>query len=875
MKLVKGRRRDMMGMLTAVVLLAVLLSSVSANSSNPGQPLLNDIGGIVSFAGTDKPVIGAEVVTARANLVRVATTNERGEYTISDLIGGSYTVSVRPVEPPSTVSPDWVFTDEPQVIDLPPSRQVNLSVTTADVTVVGSLAAPGSIGFSEGNRAWVRAENQEGQGNTVQVSADGQFSIQVLPGAVLLRVVLENPAWATAPEVTGMAYFGESGETILVDGDPGTTAIDPIGIDLKAASITGQVRVQGGASSEPGVAIPVRAWRIDGTEYEQTLTDEAGNYVLPITEGSWLIRAVPGSGQDFVPAESPQLQRGVQTGEERQQDLLIAVADVEISGRAVDSVSGEALGAGADGRVYSLYRDPASSKAIMGPAAALVDGEFTLKLAASVAMSYSVGLHFPMDGEYTALSRAQLNLNNPPASLDIPVAADNSRISGTLRNRDGSAARGVPAVVLGASDSGGWARTYVNPVTANYRLDVVSTELRGNGGSTWRVRPIVDPSTGYVLQRPALERVFLPYNNGEGSNVGGIDFTVIDIDSLGRISGQVLGPGDEPAKYARVAISEISADSSTALRVWTYTNREGWYERAVPPGRYRVTAYWWRQGNRIIDPAPVQVEVATEQQVAANLSFRSSDVTLSGSVSYQGAAYPGLVRARSEDGAVVHSRAQDDGQYELALRSGLSWTIQAVSSDESSFLRSQAEQAIPAISNSTATLPELVLELAAPIPESQIFSFEAELDQIFTMGDGSQVQVPAGAIQSSGSTILTVRPLPELQSAGNLEPISFGYRLNAYDSNRRPLSKFASPVTLILPFAASDLAALGVTPEQLVPAYWDEATSSWKPVENVIVVVDQNGDGEVQISVDHFTDFALLAGLNSGALQSYLPVIIQ
>lgn len=875
MKLVKGRRRDMMGMLTALVLLAALLGSVSANNSNPGQPVLNDIGGIVSFAGTDRPVVGAEVVAARANLVRAATTNESGEYTVSDLIGGSYTVSVRPVEPPGTVSPDWVFTDEPQVVELPPSRQVNFQVTTADVTVVGSLAAPGNSGFSEGNRAWVRAENQEGQGNTVQVSADGQFSIQVLPGTVLLRVALENPAWATAPELTGMAYFGASGETIQVDGDPSTTVIDPLGIDLKAASITGQVRVQGGASSEPGVAIPVRAWRIDGTEYEQTFTDETGNYVLPVTEGSWLIRAVPDSGQDFVPAESPQLQRRVQTGEERQQDLLIAVADVEISGRAVDSVSGEALGAGVDGRVYSLYGDPASSKAIMGPAAVLADGEFTLKLASSVTMSYSVGLHFPVDGEYTALSRAQLNLNNPPASLDIPVAADNSRISGTLRNRDGSAARGVPAVVLGASDSGGWARTYVNPVTANYNLDVVSTELRGNGGSTWLVRPIVDPSTGYVLQRPALERVFLPYNNGEGSSVDGIDFTVIDLDSLGRISGQVLAPGDEPAKFARVAISEISADGGTALRVWTYTNHEGQYERALPPGNYRVTAYWWHRGNQLIEPAPVQVEVATEQQVEANLSFRRSDVTLSGSVRYEGGPYPGLVRARSEDGAVVHSRARDDGSYELALRSELSWTVQAVSSDESSFLRSQAEQVIPELSNSVATLPELVLEVAAPIPESQIFSFEADIDQIFTMGDGSQIQVPAGAMQSSGDTILTVRPLPELESDSDLEPISFGYRLHAYDSNGRPLSKFASPVTLVIPFAASDLAALGVTPEQLVPAYWDEATASWKPVENVVVVVDDNGDGEVRISVDHFTDFALLAELDSGAFQSYLPVIIR
>src|SRR5262249_5473490 len=98
-----------------------------------------------------------------------------------------------------------------------------------------------------------------------------------------------------------------------------------------------------------------------------------------------------------------------------------------------------------------------------------------------------------------------------------------------------------------------------------------------------------------------------------------------------------------------------------------------------------------------------------------------------------------------------------------------------------------------------------------------------------------------------------------------------GYRLQAFDASRLPISHFNSDVTLAIPFTAAQLAALGVTPEQLVPSYWDEATASWKPVPNVSVETDVNGDGTVFISVNHFTDFALTP--SSATYVTFLPLM--
>lgn len=86
------------------------------------------------------------------------------------------------------------------------------------------------------------------------------------------------------------------------------------------------------------------------------------------------------------------------------------------------------------------------------------------------------------------------------------------------------------------------------------------------------------------------------------------------------------------------------------------------------------------------------------------------------------------------------------------------------------------------------------------------------------------------------------------------------------------ITHFNAPITIVLPFTAAQLDALGLAPEDLVPSYWDEATASWKPVENVTVSVDAaTGDGTVNVQVDHFTDFALMAPSEGG--QVFLPLV--
>ena len=118
-----------------------------------------------------------------------------------------------------------------------------------------------------------------------------------------------------------------------------------------------------------------------------------------------------------------------------------------------------------------------------------------------------------------------------------------------------------------------------------------------------------------------------------------------------------------------------------------------------------------------------------------------------------------------------------------------------------------------------------------------------------------------------------MRPLAELADDGGAQPVSFGYRLNAFDENHLPVDHFNTPVTLSMPFTAAQLAALGVTPEDLVPSYWDTATQSWKPVPNYSLQVNVDGSGVLSLAVSHFTDYGILADYLP--LRTFMPLITR
>lgn len=759
--------------------------------------------------------------------------------------------------------------------DADPFAVAQVDPADLSVTLVGTVLPPVGESYTALNRPLVRATSQEGEGATTMVAADGSFSVGALPGAILITVIVTNPAWDDPTGISGLVYFAEAGDTVTVDADPATAAVDPIQLVVKRSTIGGQVTVADTGAPAPA-GIPVRAWRLDGAEYEETSTNTDGSYSLRLVAGAWMVRAVPEpdpqAATAYVPAEPPR-RVNVADGATATQDLSIATADILVRGQAVDSVTLQPA-TGLDGRANSLYRADTGRPAV-GPTAPLEDGAFTLRLASSLATTYTIGLYLPADAGYTAEARHTAAFAPGTTQITIPVTPINASIAGSLVRRDGTPLTGVAGAIYGFGESGAWARTRVNPATGAYTLPVSTSDRDGEGGTTWAVRAFVDPSSGYIVQRPRAQRVFVPFDSGGGADVTGIDFTTVALSEFGVVRGRVVapGPGAQPIPLPGVRVAARPTDDAGGPTRWDYTDRRGEFTLRLPAGGYALSAHRGpahSPANLLVEPAPLRVVVAAQATLAGQeLVFRAADAVLTGTVTLDGVSHPALVRARSSDGATVAARAGDDGAFRLRLLAGLTWSVEAVSSDQSTFLRSARAEVTPAVGAN----PPLALVLAPvdDLPETLAFAFDPALDQIFELGNGSRVEAPAGAFAAAGDGVLTVRPLPEVQSSAGAEPVSFAYRLHAY-VDRAPVFRFLSPITLVIPFSAEQLAALGVTPEQLVPAYWDEASASWKPVETVAVITDDTGGGEVRMSVEHFTDYALVT---SAERLAFLPSVTR
>src|SRR5262245_46212874 len=645
-------RRMWLGLAALLMLAGLAANGVRAAAPNPAAAH-NTLEGNVLITG-DGPATQAVVVALQDEVHTRATVDSSGAYSMT-LESGDWRVTVAP-PPPSTLSPTWVYTGEAQFVNfngnpdpISPTRRLDFTAMPANATVTGRLIAPGGASFDGANQAWVRAHNQEGQGNTVQVAADGTFTIHVLPGNTMLRLALENQSWAPPTTLAGMEQF-------IADGESWNTG--DLTLLEKQATITGAVLDEEGHTV---AGMPVRAWRRDGSEVTDVVSDASGNYTVHVISGTWELRATPPLTSTFVAAQPPQRVVLPDDTAHRTQVLRVATADVTINGQVVDSTTSAPI-TSIHGRIFALYDGERRGRwAQLGPAARIVDGHFTVKLSSHVADTYAIRAFFPQGQGYTALKQPPLHVSAGQTINDytLPAAPNNSSISGHFNNHDtGEAQIGLPGIVYAASDNGGAARDRLNPLDGSYAIDVATVDVFGQGGSFWRVRGFVDPTSGYVVQRPRVQRVFIPYNAGDGADVTA-DFTVARLDAA--IAGRVTDAQGQPLRGAKVGIHELSAPAGEAFARWTLAGPDGRYRIRVPAGTYVVRADF----RNLIQPQQQTVSVASGATVRADLQFRPRNAVIAGQVTYTGTGQTAFVRARSDTGAHVATLAGPNGHYEL------------------------------------------------------------------------------------------------------------------------------------------------------------------------------------------------------------------
>ena len=280
------------------------------------------------------------------------------------------------------------------------------------------------------------------------------------------------------------------------------------------------------------------------------------------------------------------------------------------------------------------------------------------------------------------------------------------------------------------------------------------------------------------------------------------------------------------------------------------SNTTGDYTLQVPAGTYWVGANMW-PGSGYINPIRQKVTVDVNTPATIDLTFRTADATITGTVNKDGEAINAYVSAYSEDGGYSETNANNQGSYSLSVSKGTKWHVSAVKEVSKEIWKSE----------------EKVVDMTDAITATQDLELKKKnynLPNSITLDDGTTIITPANSISTTATQVtISAEPTVTLAEQDDAKPLSYGYDLNATDENGSEISQFNSNITIESKYTDTMIDDSTVTDEnELMVGYYDDSTGAWIELNNCSVNEDEN---TVTCQVDHFTKFAIVTASDTTA----------
>jgi len=252
----------------------------------------------------------------------------------------------------------------------------------------------------------------------------------------------------------------------------------------------------------------------------------------------------------------------------------------------------------------------------------------------------------------------------------------------------------------------------------------------------------------------------------------------------------------------------------------------------------------------------IEVTVAVDASSAGNdLEFKSSNATIVGEVAFaNGEKHAAYVKAWSDGGGAT-GVISTDGDYTLNVVSGDTWHVSAMTKVSNILYQSVEKEVVAAVGANTKNLTLISQNIT--VPSGKTVSFSASNSKTIILENGLKMEIPAGAIQSSGTITVTISPETDAKPDSKDKPLGLSYDFLAKDSDGTTISSFISDVKIIIPYDQDLITAAGYSETDLMPKYYDETTGTW---ENWKSVVQDTTNNTFTITTNHFTAGGLTGG---------------
>lgn len=773
----------------------------------------------------------------------------------------------------------------------------NFTVKQSTATITGKVVKPD--GSPVTTSIGVNAFSKDGCGGYSSVNfSTGVFTTTVPPGTYNVQANSWDPSYG-------------SSQTTTVTVSAGTTDVGNLALIAKTATIAGRLwaDINGNNSYDDGEGVGnvrVQASKMakkydefvggmggpmSGGDWASTQssneTATKGNFTLYVTKGSWTVNVMSDMGM-MSGGYSSTSTNYIYTGQPTEvtiasdnasssgNNFKLQIADATINGRLwVDTNSdgdfdnGEGV-SGVWGYAFAESDSTFNQGSMMGAGmgAAINNGSFTIKVPAG---TYRVGIDFPPDSAgYTASSMATVTVAaNSTTTVNVPVLANNATVRVRFKDTSGNLITNLQ-----------YAETFLHNVSGAHQYRMFSSSDLSNGyvdvltaAGDWYVGYHIDPTTNNYMSEPMSDNKVA----AEANQTKYKDITLRAADST--VSGKAYDPSGSPLSGVFVSVDNRKASNfaigGAMFMRGEVTDSNGNYSLTLPAGTYKVEARFppsavvGGQTVSYLNPDASEVTISPTSPATANFTFKTSDATITGTVTLNNQAHGAFVSAYSSDGG-YNETITNNGSYTLNVTKNDIWYIKAMyETGNSAYLSDIYRVSMGGATNKTQNLSLKTANFTVPDAVSVTFNC-ANAKQI-TLSNGTIISIPANAIKpssvstcsssDSGSNItVVVNPTAQMSLQDKSIPIGVGYEITATDSNGNTISDtFNSNVTITIPYSASEINdALGGTVDEslLNNGYWDTSTSAWRSIDSQVLDTENN---KISISTNHFTLFGILA----------------
>jgi hypothetical protein len=235
-----------------------------------------------------------------------------------------------------------------------------------------------------------------------------------------------------------------------------------------------------------------------------------------------------------------------------------------------------------------------------------------------------------------------------------------------------------------------------------------------------------------------------------------------------------------------------------------------------------------------------------------------------------GAPLGAAVQAWSNSGGYVSTTSNPStGAYSLSVTDNDTWHVSASIPDaaDASRVLVAPEQVVTVSAGASPSGVNLQLA-AVTVPNGVRATFDASAAQAIHLGgdtpssaDDVTLTVPAGALATSGTVSIVATPNAGPTETRGTHPVGLGYSFEAFDADGVPIhSTFNRPLTITFGYDPATLAAQGLDASDLVPSFWDAASTTYRRSDTAVIDTTTN---TITFTTEHFTQWVVAAAVTT------------